>query len=50
MLLEGSDELGLLVVSFDEIPSDPKAIGREVRKVGALVAGMLDYESYEKGR
>lgn len=50
MLLEGSDELGLLVVSFDWIPSDPQAIGREVRKVGALVAGMLDYESYEKGR
>lgn len=50
MLLEGSDELGLLVVSFDEIPADPKAVGREVRKVGSLVAGMLDYESYEKGR
>lgn len=48
LLLEGSSELGLLEVSFSEIPDDDKLpiIGRDIRKLGAQIASKLDYRAH----
>lgn len=43
LLLEGSNELGFLILSFDEIPNNPQAIGRDIRRVGVSIASKLDY-------
>lgn len=45
LLLEGSVELGILEISFSEIPSNEylPEIGRDIRKLGAQVASKLDY-------
>ena len=48
LLLEGSTELGILEVSFSEIPETESLplIGRDIRKLGAQVASKLDYRSH----
>ena len=48
LLLEGSSELGLLEVSFSEIPDNDKLpiIGRDIRKLGAQIASKLDYRAH----
>lgn len=48
LLLEGSDDLGILEVSFDHEPEDKQAVGREIRKVGSIVAGCLDFKNRDK--
>lgn len=47
LLLEGSAELGILEVSFSEIPDKDALpmIGRDIRKLGAQIASKLDYKA-----
>ena len=47
LLLEGSVELGILEISFDEIPSSEKlpTIGRDIRRLGAQIANKLDFKA-----
>ena len=47
LLLEGSAELGILEVSFSEVPdaSVLPSIGRDIRKLGAQVASKLDFKA-----
>ena len=47
LLLEGSSELGILEVSFSEIPvnDDLPIIGRDIRKLGAQIASKLDFRA-----
>lgn len=48
LLLEGSDDLGILELSFAEAPADLKAVGREIRKVGSTISGCLDFTNRNK--
>lgn len=48
LLLEGSDDLGILELSFAEEPADLKAVGREIRKIGSIVSGCLDFANKNK--
>lgn len=50
LLLEGSDDLGILEISFIDEPKDKQAVGREIRKLGAIVASKLDFANSEKSR
>lgn len=43
LLLEGSDDLGILEISFIEEPEDKQRVGREIRKLGSVVSGKLDF-------
>lgn len=43
LLLEGSVELGILEISFAEEPINKPLVGREIRKLGAIVASKLDF-------
>jgi len=43
LLLEGSDDLGILEISFIEEPEDKQHVGREIRKLGSVVSGKLDF-------
>lgn len=43
VLLESSNELGFLVLSFNEVPNNPQQIGRDIRRVGVSIASKLDY-------
>lgn len=45
LLLTGSQDLGILVTSFDHVPSDIRLVGKSVRKLGIQVASMLDFEN-----
>jgi hypothetical protein len=47
LLLEGSTELGILGISFDEAPSSEKlpVIGRDIRRLGAQITNMLDFKA-----
>lgn len=47
LLLEGSTELGILEISFNETPTADKLplIGRDIRKLGATIASKLDYKA-----
>lgn len=45
LLLTGSKELGILILSFDKEPVDLKLVGREIRKLGITVAAKLDYNN-----
>jgi hypothetical protein len=45
LLLSGSQDLGILVTTFDHIPEDIRCVGKSVRKLGIKVASMLDYEN-----
>jgi hypothetical protein len=47
LLLEGSYEIGILEVSFDQAPTEEELpiIGRDIRKVGAQISSKLDYKS-----
>jgi len=49
LLLEGSDDLGILEISFIDEPEDKQAVGREIRKLGAIVASKLDFANSKKG-
>lgn len=44
LLLEGSVELGILEISFAEEPKNKQEIGREIRKLGTIVASKLDFK------
>lgn len=48
LLLEGSDDLGILEISFIDEPEDKQAVGREIRKLGAIVASKLDFANSKK--
>jgi hypothetical protein len=37
-----------LEISFVEPPADVKAVGKEIRKVGAIVSGCLDFANRNK--
>lgn len=43
LLLSGSEDLGILILSFDKKPDDIKCVDREIRKLGITVASKLDY-------
>ena len=43
LLLESSQELGFLILSFNYIPENQQEIGREIRRVGVSIASKLDY-------
>lgn len=47
LLLEGSAELGILEISFDEAPSVEQLslIGREIRRLGAKISNKLDFKA-----
>lgn len=47
LLLEGSTELGILEISFDDIPPKEKLpiIGRDIRKLGVQIANKLDFKA-----
>lgn len=47
LLLEGSTELGILEISFDETPSQEKLpmIGRDIRRLGVQISNKLDYKA-----
>ena len=47
-LLEGTSELGILEISFKEIPpiEVQKEVGRTIRRVGAHVASKLDFKAH----
>ena len=45
LLLAGSQDLGILVLTFDRIPDNQQYIGKAIRKLGVQVASMLDYEN-----
>lgn len=47
-LLEGTAELGILEISFKDIPSieTQKEVGRTIRKVGAHIASKLDFKAH----
>jgi hypothetical protein len=47
LLLEGSTELGILEISFDEVPSAEKfpVIGRDIRRLGAQITNKLDFKA-----
>lgn len=45
LLLSGSRELGILVLSFDHEPKDKQHIGRDIRKLGITIAAKLDYNN-----
>lgn len=47
LLLEGSAELGILEISFDEIPSAEKLpmVGRDIRRLGAQITNKLDFKA-----
>ena len=47
LLLEGSTELGILEISFDEIPSAEKLpmVGRDIRRLGAQITNKLDFKA-----
>ena len=45
LLLTGSQDLGILVLTFDHIPNEPQCVGKSIRKLGVQVASMLDYEN-----
>lgn len=47
LLLEGSTELGILEISFDENPSSEQLpiIGRDIRRLGAQIANKLDFKA-----
>ena len=50
LLLEGSEDLGILEISFLDEPEDKQLVGREIRKLGNIVAGKLDFANSEKKR
>ena len=43
LLLESSQELGFLILSFNYIPENQQEVGREIRRIGVSVASKLDY-------
>lgn len=43
LLLEGSHELGFLILSFDYVPENKQEIGRSIRRTGVSIASKLDY-------
>lgn len=43
LLLESSQELGFLILSFNYIPENQQEIGREIRRIGVSIAAKLDY-------
>lgn len=43
LLLTGSEDLGILVLSYAEEPQNIQYVGREIRKLGIKVASKLDY-------
>lgn len=43
LLLEGSVELGILEISFAKEPENKQEVGREIRKLGTIVASKLDF-------
>ena len=43
LLLSGSEDLGILVLSYDAAPENLQCAGREIRKLGIKVASKLDY-------
>lgn len=45
LLLSGSEDLGILILSFEHKPEDIVSVGREIRKLGITVAAKLDYEN-----
>lgn len=47
-LLEGTAELGILEISFKEVPpiSVQKEVGRSIRRVGAHIASKLDFKAH----
>jgi hypothetical protein len=47
LLLEGSAELGILEISFDNIPDAEKlpTIGRDIRRLGAQISNKLDFKA-----
>ena len=45
LLLSGSQDLGILVLTFDHVPDNQQYIGKAIRKLGVQIASMLDYEN-----
>jgi hypothetical protein len=45
LLLSGSQDLGILVLTFDHVPDNQQYIGKVIRKLGVQIASMLDYEN-----
>lgn len=45
LLLTGSEDLGILTLSYDAEPANIQHIGREMRKLGIKVASKLDYRN-----
>lgn len=45
LLLESTNEVGFLILSFDYIPENQQIIGKNIRRYGASIASKLDYIS-----
>ena len=45
LLLSGSQDLGILAITFDHEPENVQCVGKSIRKLGVQVASMLDYEN-----
>lgn len=50
LLLEGSKDLGILEISFLEEPTNKQFVGKEIRKLGVVVASKLDFANSTKKR
>ena len=50
LLLEGSVELGILEISFIEEPENKQIVGREIRHLGAIVSGKIDFANSKTKR
>ena len=45
LLLTGSKDIGILILSFNHQPENIQHIGREIRRLGITIAAKLDYEN-----
>ena len=45
LLLTGSKDIGILILSFNHQPENIQHIGKEIRKLGITIAAKLDYEN-----
>lgn len=45
LLLTGSEDLGILALSYDSEPENIQCVGKEIRKLGIKVASKLDYNN-----
>lgn len=45
LLLSGSQDLGILAITFDKEPDNVQCVGKSIRRLGVQIASMLDYEN-----